>query len=278
MNVIDRKFVFTAVNPVNGKKYDPTNAIVFCAKDVCLVPALQAYAQACIENRANVEHIQSISLLIDRVQEFQNDVECRIPDTRGREIDRCIHGNLDEPGMKIQFTGPYIPTRAKELDAGYDICTTEAKTVPARHSAQFSTGLSMAIPPGYVGKVVSRSGLSFKHGIEVGAGVIDSGYRGEIRIHLHNHGDSPVEIKEGDRIAQIIILKHEAPEFEYIPSEFFDTNTDRGENGFGHTGVQATMVPAEDLGDSLCAKDYTGKVSPEDLGDTLRALEQKLSR
>ena len=243
--VIDRKFVFTAVNPVNGKKYDQTNAVVFCAKDVCLIPALRAYVHACVENKANLEHIQSIGLLIDRVQEFQNDIECRIPDTVGDEIERCVHGNLNiGSAMKIKFTGPYKPTRAKEGDAGYDICTTETKKISPGSSEAFATGLRVAIPPGYVGKVVSRSGLSFKYGIEVGAGVIDSGYRGEIRIHLHNMGDFNVEIKAGERIAQLLILKHETPAFEYVPGEFFDCNTKRGENGFGHTGIEYQSGPA----------------------------------
>jgi dUTP pyrophosphatase len=92
----------------------------------------------------------------------------------------------------------------------------------------------MAIPPGYVGKVVSRSGLSFKHDIEVGAGVIDSGYRGMNRINLHNHGDYPVVVERGDRIAQIIILKHETP--EWVSVESLD-ESERGEMGFGHTGL-----------------------------------------
>lgn len=136
--------------------------------------------------------------------------------------------------MKISYIGPYPLVQAKPGDAGYDITSNETKTVYGRDSRSFSTGLSVAIPEGYVGKVVSRSGLSFKHGIEVGAGVIDSGYRGEIRIHLHNLGDRPVEIKKGDRIAQLLILKHESPVFELV--EALD-DTERGQNGFGHTGV-----------------------------------------
>lgn len=136
--------------------------------------------------------------------------------------------------MKIAYIGPYPLVQAKPGDAGYDIATNEEKTVWHHSSAQFSTGLSMAIPPGYVGKVVSRSGLSFKHRIEVGAGVIDSGYRGEIKIHLHNFGDTPVTFKKGDRIAQIIILKHESPVFELVKSL---DETERGVNGFGHTGI-----------------------------------------
>lgn len=136
--------------------------------------------------------------------------------------------------MKIMYIGPYPLVQAKQGDAGYDIATNEDRVIYGKTSAQFSTGLHMAIPPGYVGKVVSRSGLSFKYGIEVGAGVIDSGYRGEIKIHLHNNGNSKVEFKKGDRIAQIIIQKHESPEFVLVESL---DETERGTNGFGHTGI-----------------------------------------
>lgn len=137
--------------------------------------------------------------------------------------------------MQIKYIGPYPLQPAKEGDAGYDIASNETKSIYRYSSAIFSTGLRMAIPPGYVGKVVSRSGLSFKHSLEVGAGVIDSGYRGEIKIHLYNNGDKGVTINKGDRIAQIIILKHESPEFELV--EELD-DTERGIYGFGHTGME----------------------------------------
>lgn len=139
--------------------------------------------------------------------------------------------------MKIPYIGPYPLVQAKEGDAGYDIASNEDKRLYAGTSAKFSTGLSMAIPKGYVGKVVSRSGLSFKHNLEVGAGVIDSGYRGEIQIHLYNHGSAAVDIEKGDRIAQIIIIKHESPVFDLVSDL---DSTERGKNGFGHTGVKFT--------------------------------------
>lgn len=149
--------------------------------------------------------------------------------------------------MKIPYISPYPLVRAKEGDAGFDIASAETKTIIPRHSAQFDTGLFMAIPAGYVGKVVSRSGLSFKHNLEVGAGVIDSGYRGEIRINLHNHGDYPIVVEKGDRIAQIIILKHETP--EWTPVDSLD-ETDRGANGFGHTGTKG-FDPTKQIADTV---------------------------
>lgn len=136
--------------------------------------------------------------------------------------------------MKISYIGPYPLIQAKPGDAGYDIASDEDGRILPLSSKIFSTGLYMAIPTGYVGKVVSRSGLSFKHDLEVGAGIIDSGYRGEIKIHLYNYGLYVVDVDKGDRIAQIIIQKHESPVFELVDSL---DETERGANGFGHTGL-----------------------------------------
>lgn len=137
--------------------------------------------------------------------------------------------------IKIPHTGEHRLEHAKEGDAGYDITSAMDGIVYAGGSQAFKTGLKMAIPRGYVGMVVSRSGLSFRHSIEVGAGVIDSGYRGEIMINLHNLGALSFPVKKGDRIAQVLILKHEDPDFEMV--EELPADTERGESGFGHTGV-----------------------------------------
>ncbi len=90
--VIDRKFKFVAVNPITGKVYTEENALILCAKDKAVLPALLAYQQKCIELGANHEHIESVGKLIERVEAFQTEVECRTPDTIGDEIPRCLHG------------------------------------------------------------------------------------------------------------------------------------------------------------------------------------------
>ena len=93
--VIDRKFIFKAVNPCNGKEYTEENALILLAKDRAVVPALEAYAKSCAEIGANPEHIGSIGLLIDRVREYQGTVEMKTPDTIGEcEIARCIDGDV----------------------------------------------------------------------------------------------------------------------------------------------------------------------------------------
>lgn len=135
--------------------------------------------------------------------------------------------------MEISYVGPYPLEQAVDLDAGYDITANADVQIYAKTSTSVPTGLSMAIPRGYYGRVASRSGLSFKHSLEVGAGIIDSGYRGEIKVHLYNFGDTEYFVRKGDRIAQIIILKHESPVFTLVSSL---SETKRGGNGFGHSG------------------------------------------
>jgi len=91
--MIDRKFKFVAVNPCKGNYYTEENAVLFVAKDRALIPALLAYVAECKTIGANAEHIESVDLLIDRVREYQRNIECAIPDTDTPcEIDRCIGG------------------------------------------------------------------------------------------------------------------------------------------------------------------------------------------
>jgi dUTP pyrophosphatase len=98
------------------------------------------------------------------------------------------------------------------------------------------TGLFLSIPKGYEGQIRGRSGLALKHGITLanGIGTIDSDYRGEIKIILINLGKEPFTINNGDRIAQLVLIKHEWIDFDLVGSL---DETDRGEGGFGHTGV-----------------------------------------
>lgn len=94
--IIDRKFKLLAINPCSGNIYTEKNAVLFCAKDAALPFALRAYRDECIRINANKEHIESINLLISRVEQYQNDIEQRVPDTVGEcEIARCIKGEVD---------------------------------------------------------------------------------------------------------------------------------------------------------------------------------------
>ena len=93
MEKIDRKFRFVATNPCNGKVYTEDNALILCAKDEAVIPAMIEYMAACRRLGADDNHIDSVKLLIERLREYQVQVECRVPDTTGNcELDRCIGG------------------------------------------------------------------------------------------------------------------------------------------------------------------------------------------
>lgn len=123
--------------------------------------------------------------------------------------------------------------RNKRLDAGQDIKSSIALTIPAKESAVVSTGLVINVPEGYVGLVWSRSGLSVKHKLEVGAGCIDSGYNGEVLVHLYNHGSCDYTVEVGDKIAQLLTLPVSLGSYEQV-DEFKESQ--RGSDGFGSSG------------------------------------------
>lgn len=127
-----------------------------------------------------------------------------------------------------------LPSRASPLSAGYDLSSATETKVPARGKALVPTDLSIAIPEGTYARVAPRSGLAWKHSIDVGAGVIDADYRGPVGVILFNHSDVDFEVKVGDRIAQLIIEKIITP--DAVEVEDLDA-TVRGEGGFGSTGV-----------------------------------------
>jgi len=122
-----------------------------------------------------------------------------------------------------------IPTRGSDESAGLDICTIESVTIPTGHRALLKTGIAMSMPAGYVGLIWPRSKLAAKMGIDVLAGVVDSDYIGEIHVSLLNTGLNPVEIRAGDRCAQLIIQKHYSNMEINIVDEL--APTDRGMKG-----------------------------------------------
>lgn len=125
-------------------------------------------------------------------------------------------------------------TKKHEFDAGLDICSNEDTVIEPHSNKLVSTGISLHVPDTYVGLLWSRSGLSAKYGIEVGAGCIDSNYRGEVKVLLYNHSDKSFIVNDGDRIAQLLTIPIMLS--EYIEVEELDDTT-RGSNGFGSTGV-----------------------------------------
>lgn len=130
-----------------------------------------------------------------------------------------------------------IPTRAHETDAGLDLYSIEENvTINPQSRLTIKTGISIEIPEGYYGRVAPKSGLASKQGIDVLAGVIDSSYRGEVKVILYNTNKDvgAWQVFKGDKIAQLIIEKHYNFPVEIV-KELSDT--ERGDGGFGSTGV-----------------------------------------
>ena len=143
--------------------------------------------------------------------------------------------------MRVEFQrlteAARAPERAHDHDAGWDLRAGEAATIGPGERASVGTGIAIAIPEGCAGLVLPRSGLAARHGIALtnAPGLIDSGYRGEVRILLLNTDRSePFAIATGDRIAQLVIV--DLAEVEFTESEAL-TETTRGAAGFGSSGV-----------------------------------------
>lgn len=126
-----------------------------------------------------------------------------------------------------------LPTRANKGDAGCDLYSYEDATIEAYSKVVVGTKIAIKFPTGHYGKISSRSGLSAKNSIEVGAGTVDIAYTGEIRVVLYNHSDTPYTVKKGDRIAQLILIKISTPDI--VEVEELDV-TERGAGGFGSSG------------------------------------------
>ena len=132
-----------------------------------------------------------------------------------------------------------VPTYGSEYSAGADLyaCLAEDMTIGAGETALVHTGIAMEIPEGYVGLIYARSGLATKRSLAPAnkVGVIDSDYRGEIMVALHNHGSLPQTIGHGERIAQIVIAPFLKADYE-LTEELGETV--RGTGGFGSTGTK----------------------------------------
>ena len=127
-----------------------------------------------------------------------------------------------------------IPTQANSSDGGWDLYASEDAIIDPFKTELIPTDIAMAILPGYMGSVWDRSSMAVKRGLHRFAGVIDSGYRGEVKVCLWNSTDKYCIIHAGERIAQIIF--QEVPKFDLKEVASLDT-TERGEGGFGSSGL-----------------------------------------
>lgn len=143
--------------------------------------------------------------------------------------------------MNIKITklnkNAIIPTRGSKEAAGMDLyaCTSSPIIIAPHDTVKISIGIAMEIPDGYFGGVFARSGLATKQGLRPSncCGVIDSDYRGDVIVALHNDTNMPQTIQPMERIAQLIIMPYLPVEFEEVDTL---SDTDRGTGGFGSTG------------------------------------------
>lgn len=139
--------------------------------------------------------------------------------------------------VKKLRSGAILPAYGSEESAGADLyaCLDEPLTVAPGQTVWVPTGLAMELPAGYAGLVYARSGMACKRGLAPAnkVGVIDSDYRGEITVVLHNHGSETQSLSSGDRIAQLLITPVITPGFELTDDL---SQTRRGKGGFGSTG------------------------------------------
>ncbi len=146
------------------------------------------------------------------------------------------HTSTRRDALPVSVTvgdGGVVPAYASPNAAGADLRASEAVEILPGERHAVATGLKLQLPPGHVGLVWPRSGLAVRHGIDTLAGVIDSDYRGELRVVLVNHGPESFHIAPGDRVAQLLLQRVERAAF--ITSDAL-AETERGEGGFGSTG------------------------------------------
>ena len=146
------------------------------------------------------------------------------------------HGT-DELQVHLLRPGAIAPRRAHEHDAGYDLACVERFTLWPGRRRTVGTGVAIALPRGIAGLVTPRSGLAARHGITIvnAPGLVDPGYRGELRVTLLNTGEAPYAARAGDRIAQLVLVPFVAPDVRVV-GVLAGGGDERGELGFGSSG------------------------------------------
>jgi dUTP pyrophosphatase len=145
-------------------------------------------------------------------------------------------GVLEVPVIRLDPQLP-LPARGRPGDAGFDLCSRVDVVVEAGARALVPTGVALALPPGWCGLLLPRSGLALHHGLTVlnAPGLVDAGYRGELQVILLNTGAEPVALERGQRIAQLLVQPVPAVELVEV-AELPVSHDGRGEAGFGSSG------------------------------------------
>lgn len=141
------------------------------------------------------------------------------------------------PKIFLDHSDAKIPTKANPTDAGFDLYSVENVIVSAKTRKLINTGVRIALDDGTYGRIAPRSGLALKYGIDVFAGVVDFSYRNCLGVILYNSSDEDFEVRVGDRIAQLILEKISNASFEEVHSVSELGQTERGEKGFGSSGI-----------------------------------------
>ncbi|XP_033220650.1 deoxyuridine 5'-triphosphate nucleotidohydrolase [Belonocnema kinseyi] len=129
----------------------------------------------------------------------------------------------------------FAPVKGNAAAAGFDLRSAYEYVIPPKGKELVKTDLQIAVPEGTYGRVAPRSGLAWKNHVDIGAGVIDQDYRGNVGVVIFNHGENELKVQPGDRVAQLICEKIEYPELQEMNSL---DSTERGEDGFGSTGMK----------------------------------------
>jgi len=146
-----------------------------------------------------------------------------------------IEALTDTLEIRLVHPDAIPPARARAGDAGYDLRATERVSIPQDGRRLVGTGIAVALPDGVAGLVTPRSGLAIEHGLTLlnAPGLIDPGYRGEIKVLVHNTSERRYTVEIGDRIAQLLLVPCWTPELEVVDDL---SATERGEAGFGSSG------------------------------------------
>ena len=153
-----------------------------------------------------------------------------------------FHPNFSILKVQKLSNNTALPKRSTDGAVGYDLCASQDCTIPATSKGLVQTGLAISFSIGLYARIAPRSGLAHKQFIDIGVGVVDGDYRGDVGVVLFNHGDKDFEVKMGDRIVQLILEKIDTPPMEEVQGL---DDTIHGLGGFGSTGVNEKKDTSE---------------------------------
>lgn len=218
-----------AVNSATIGDYQRPLAISKFIKDL-----FAAFQILNLKNDSLRRRYDSIKYDVKKVEEVVYDLSLRGLTSTDTAIVPPVGGPASYLKVKTLSETAKLPTRGSTHAAGYDMYASATVTIPAGGRALVSTGLSIAVPVDCYARIAPRSGLAVKNGIQTGAGVVDSDYRGEVRVLLFNQGEEDFEVNVGDRIAQMVLERVYTP----VVQQTDDLEESvRGAGGFGSTGA-----------------------------------------